>query len=117
MSWIDEYQHFCKTTAIYPDANTQNDRELQYLALGLASEAGEVAGKVKKLYRDGIDIREPDNREIRLNLIKELGDCLWYLAMLSNNLDTSLTRLAIGNRDNLIDRQNRDVISGSGDNR
>ena len=43
----DEYLQFTRTTAIYP-----KDRELEYLGLGLASEAGEVCGKLKKVIRD-----------------------------------------------------------------
>lgn len=44
---LKTYQAFTRTTAIYPE-----DRTLEYLGLGLASEAGEVAGVVKKWIRD-----------------------------------------------------------------
>lgn len=117
MSYLDQYQEFTKTTAVYPDANKGNILELMYLANGLTSEAGEVAGKIKKAYRDGIDLDEPNNHEYRLKIISEMGDCYWYLAMLANALNTSCTRCLVDNRDKLVDRQNRDMIQGDGDTR
>ena len=66
---LNKYQEWTNTTAIFP-----KEKALEYLALGLVSEAGEVAGKVKKLIRDGkIDTND---------LIAELGDVFWYLAQL-----------------------------------
>lgn len=101
---IDIYQEFTRSTAIYPKEDA-----LQYLALGLASEAGEVAGKVKKLLRDGV-LKDED-------VISEVGDVLWYCARLLDELDTPITNCLVKNRDKLVDRQNRDAIKGEGDNR
>ena len=45
-----EYQEKCRTTAIYPKKDA-----IAYLSLGLVSEAGEVAGRVKQQIRDGTE--------------------------------------------------------------
>ena len=108
-SLIDNYQQFTPTTAVYPHANTGDTMELMYLACGLTGEAGEVAEKIKKRFRDN----NFDNEA----LAKELGDVLWYLSQLSNAIHHPLSRIIIQNRDKLIDRQNRKVLGGSGDNR
>lgn len=106
---LDVYQTFTPTTAVYPRANTGDIQELLYLVAGLSGEAGEVAEKIKKNYRDNhFDL---DNFE------KELGDVMWYLSQLANATGLSLSSILIKNRDKLIDRQNRDVIQGSGDDR
>ena len=51
-----DYQNSACKTAIFP-----KELGVQYLALGLTGEAGEVANKVKKLIRDGGD--SPDKRK------------------------------------------------------
>lgn len=74
-----------------------------YVALGLAGEAGEVANKVKKIYRD-------DGGEItverRSEIIDELGDVLWYAAMLAKELGVSLENVALRNLAKLEQRKN-----------
>lgn len=110
MSLIRLYQEFTPTTAVYPDI--QEDPSIiksMYCALGLVGEAGEVAEKIKKWHRDG--------RLDKDALVKEIGDVLWYCSELCNNLDISLEQVIITNRDKLIDRNNRNVIKGEGDNR
>lgn len=98
-----DYQIWSKTTAIYPAKNS-----IEYCALGLCSEAGEVAGKVKKWIRDG----QP------LNEVKaEIGDCIWYLARLADECGWSLQEIMEENQKKLQDRLNRNVISGNGDAR
>lgn len=102
---FDDYQKFARTTAIYPpDAGTI------YPALGLASEAGEVAGKVKKYIRDGGPFPVDD-------LKKELGDVLWYVAVLAAEFNIPLSSIARANADKLLDRASRATLGGSGDNR
>ena len=85
---------------------------VQYLALGLTGEAGEVANKVKKLIRDGGDT--PDKRK---EIGKELGDVCWYLAVLAEELGSNLGKIMEDNLDKLEDRRARGVLGGSGDNR
>src|SRR3954452_17002653 len=88
--------------------------EFMHLVLGLVGEAGEIAEKVKKLVRDkDSDLAQLD----RDDMAAELGDVLWYTAVLANFLDLSLDDVAQRNVDKLADRQRRAVLGGSGDNR
>lgn len=88
--------------------------ELYHLLLGLVGETGEVAEKFKKLVRDkGGDLEQLDREDIA----KELGDILWYLAVLSDFLGVPLEDIGQKNIQKLSDRQKRGVLSGSGDNR
>lgn len=106
---FDEYQAAADKTAIYPDAEA-----IEYLVLGLASEAGEVAGKLKKIIRDydgSVGVHE------KSVLAAELGDVLWYVAMLALELDVPLSKLAADNINKLESRRVRGVLGGSGDNR
>ena len=107
--YMNMYQNEATKTVIYP-----TQFSVMYPALGLASEAGEVAGKVKKLYRDNDGVM---NEEVRHAIASEIGDCLWYLANLANDLEIPLSVIAQGNLDKLKDRQERNVLQGSGDNR
>jgi len=102
MITANEYQEKCKSTAIYPKKDA-----IAYLSLGLVSEAGEVAGKVKKHIRDGTES----------NIASEIGDVLWYCAMLANELDVNLGKIMEDNLNKLEDRRARGVLGGSGDNR
>ena len=106
---LKEYIEFTRTTAIYPGANDHGFNEVLYLTLGLASEAGEVAGKIKKIVRgDKID---PES------YLSELSDVLWYLARLADNVGITLEDLANVNAAKLKARQEAGTIQGSGDAR
>lgn len=105
----NEYQKRTMDTAIYPQAGTGASIELYYLALGLTSEAGEVAGKVKKMIRDG----QLDTA----GMVHEVGDVLWYAARLCDALGFTLEDVMRINYAKLMKRKNENVISGSGDNR
>ena len=82
--------------------------------LGLVGEAGETADKVKKILRDkdGV-IAEPD----KLEVTKELGDVLWYVASIARYLGVPLEEVARLNLEKLEDRYKRNLIHGQGDNR
>ena len=54
----------------------------------MTSEAGEVAGKVKKLIRDGAD--KEDFEVKKLAIASEIGDVLWYCAMMAKEVGSSL---------------------------
>jgi len=90
------------------------DHPIVYPTLGLANEAGEVAGKVKKIFRDkGGAISDED----RAALKSELGDVLWYLAQICTELDLSLDEVAAANLEKLFSRLERGEIGGEGDTR
>jgi NTP pyrophosphatase (non-canonical NTP hydrolase) len=82
--------------------------------LGLSGETGEVAEKFKKIYRDKGGVINSDDR---LEIQKELGDVLWYLAVLSDTLGLTLEEVAALNLEKLKARQQRGQLHGSGDNR
>jgi NTP pyrophosphatase (non-canonical NTP hydrolase) len=106
---LSEYQRQSRRTAEYP-----REAWLAYPALGLAGEAGEVAEHAKKAIRDDGG-KVTDERKAKL--AKELGDVLWYVAQLASELDLDLNEIAQGNLDKLFSRQQRGVLSGSGDDR
>ena len=100
-----DYQNEAKKTAIYPE-----NAKLTYPLLGLSGEVGEVCEKVKKHIRDGRELDKDD-------LTKELGDVLWYLSAVANDLGIDLQSVAERNIKKLKSRQERGVLGGSGDNR
>ena len=100
---FDEYQKFARSTAIYPD-----ECKVVYPALGLCGEAGEVAEKVKKNIRDGKSL---DGDAL------ELGDVLWYISTLADDLGVTLEEVAKANIEKLQSRMERNKIKGDGDNR
>lgn len=106
---FNQYQFRTGLTAKYPQG-----RAIEYLVLGLASEAGEVAGKYKKIIRDN---RGEMTDELKTALLDEVGDVLWYCAQLAQSLNVNLGAVAARNIQKLEGRQRRDTISGSGDNR
>lgn len=106
---FNNYQFQTSQTATYPQA-----RAIDYLVLGLTSEAGEVAGKYKKIIRDHNDELTPELKEA---LIDEIGDVLWYCSELATQLGTNLGAVAARNVTKLQSRKRRGVIGGSGDNR
>lgn len=85
-----------------------------YPTLGLTNEAGEVAGKVKKIFRDKGGKISPEDREA---LKYELGDVLWYLAQICTELDLTLQEVAAANLEKLFSRLERGRIGGDGDTR
>ena len=106
---LNDYQNAARRTAIYPE----NHRVI-YPALGLASEAGEVAGKIKKVLRDqGGDFATAPLEAIQ----DELGDVLWYIAVLAGDLGLSLDEIATANLGKLASRKDRGRLSGGGDRR
>jgi NTP pyrophosphatase (non-canonical NTP hydrolase) len=106
---LSDYQQSSRRTAEYP-----RSAWLAYPALGLAGEAGEVAEHAKKAIRDdGGEVTD----ERRAAMAKELGDVLWYVAQLATELGLDLDDIAQSNLDKLLSRQQRGVLSGSGDER
>ena len=109
VSDLDMYQKVALTTAIYP-----REQAIIYPTLGLTGEAGEVANKVKKIIRDGSDSK--DERLVS-EIKSEIGDCLWYIAVLASDFDIKLSDIASTNLEKLANRKKNGTIHGSGDNR
>ena len=108
---FDEYQKKALETAGY-----EEKYKILYPALGLGNEAGEVLGKIKKWLRgdDGAGVMSPERAEA---IKDELGDVLWYLAVLARDLDVKFEDIAKINLDKLKSRKNRGLIKGDGDKR
>jgi NTP pyrophosphatase (non-canonical NTP hydrolase) len=85
-----------------------------YPTLGLVNEAGEFAGKIKKIFRDKDGVISDQDRDA---LKSELGDVLWYLTQICTNLGITLEEVAEANLDKLFSRLERNQIQGDGDNR
>lgn len=92
----------------------QTDHPIVYPTLGLANEAGEVAGKIKKIFRDRNGQIDAADREA---LKYELGDVLWYLTQICTELDLTLEEVAAANLEKLFSRLARGTIRGDGDRR
>lgn len=107
---FEEYQKLSRKTALYWDAG----KNFIYPTLGLVGEAGEVAEKVKKILRDHGGVIDDAKKE---ELIKELGDVLWYIAQLATEFGVSFEKIASLNIEKLYSRLDRGKISGDGDNR
>lgn len=85
-----------------------------YPAIGIANEAGELLGKIKKIFRDNNgEMTEEKKGEI----VSELGDVLWYVAETARQLNVSFGEVAQRNLDKLASRAERGKIGGSGDTR
>ena len=105
-----EYQDSARRTAAYPVIG----HGVIYPTLGLANEAGEVAGKIKKIFRDKEGLISVSDKQA---LEAELGDVLWYLAQVATELGLTLDDIAVRNLAKLLDRQARGRIGGDGDHR
>ena len=104
---MNAYQQQAAKTAIYP-----LDKADQYLIAGLAGEVGERASIFAKHWRGDGDIN-PDHDHAKA----ELGDILWFVAMLADELGYDLSTIAANNLDKLADRANRGKLKGNGDDR
>jgi NTP pyrophosphatase (non-canonical NTP hydrolase) len=108
---FEEYQEQALVTRL----STGDDfKDLLHWVLGINGEAGEVAEKVKKIIRDK---NGKVTSEDKLELSKEIGDVLWYLAVLARHLGIPLDTIAQQNLEKLQSRKQRGVLGGSGDNR
>ena len=88
---LNEYQQLAARTI---GRDRTHEQQLANAALGLAGEAGEVADTMKKHLFHGF----PLDRE---HLVKELGDCMWYIAMFATELGVSLDEIGRTNIEKL----------------
>lgn len=108
---FNEYQKKALSTVLTTD---DSFKDLLHWVLGINGESGEIAEKVKKIIRDKNGKVSPEDKK---ELAKEIGDVLWYLAVLAEDLGVSLEDIAQQNLDKLQSRKQRGVLGGSGDNR
>lgn len=101
-----EYNDFVKKIKVYPEKYA-----IIYPAMGLCGEAGEIAEKVKKQVMRG------DKALDRESLLQELGDPLWYITSLADDLGYTLQDVVEANIEKLTSRKDRGVLKGSGDAR
>lgn len=107
---FNEYQQQAHTFAAYQDN--------MYPVLGLAEETGEVLGLIAKWKRgDDVAKRFGSFAGWHEAVKKELGDVLWMLAEVADQMDLTLEDVAVSNITKLTDRKARNVIKGSGDDR
>jgi NTP pyrophosphatase (non-canonical NTP hydrolase) len=106
---ISQYPVEVGKYAIYP-----GDKGVEYLILGLCSEAGEIAGKYKKVIRDQDG---KVSKEAREAMADEVGDVLWYVTMLAMELGFTLDHIADRNASKLRSRHERGKLGGDGDAR
>jgi NTP pyrophosphatase (non-canonical NTP hydrolase) len=111
---IEEYRIWTRTTAKYPKNPVEFQPSFPYLVMGLSGEAGEVANKYKKIIRDKSGIMDKEDED---QLLDELGDVMWYIARIVDELGSNFESLADKNYQKLQSRLERGVIGGSGDNR
>lgn len=107
---FDQYQEEARKTAIYPSLGSN----FIYPTLGLCGEAGEVSEKIKKIIRDNNGTLTDNKIE---EIAKELGDVLWYISNLCDELNIRLDKVALLNLSKLKKRQEENKVHGSGDNR
>lgn len=106
---FNEYQKIALSTSV-----CTKEMGAFYTVLGLCGESGEVADKLKKIWRDKnkhISVEDADA------IKKELGDVLWYIAKLAYDLGFDLEDVAQRNVSKIQIRKSTDTIHGSGDNR
>lgn len=103
-----DYEKFVEQTK----DNMCND--ILYLTVAMCGEAGEVADKVKKIYRDHEGIV---NSVAEQEIAAELGDVLWYLTAIAVKLRVPLWSIAKCNIDKVNRRINMETLHGSGDYR
>jgi NTP pyrophosphatase (non-canonical NTP hydrolase) len=107
---FQEYQTKALSTAIYSNIGSN----WKYPLIGLCGEVGELANKCKKIMRDDNDIVTLSRMA---EIISELGDLLWYTAVLAKEFNLDLEEIAIWNINKLEIRKAENQIKGSGDNR
>ena len=108
---FNSYQEKCAKFKKYPDKDDL--QALVYCVLALGGEAGELQNKVKKLMRGDKSL----SAEVRQDLLNELGDVLWYVAMTAYELGCPLNMVADMNIKKLQSRLDRETLQGDGDDR
>ena len=109
------FQEFQNLSEKYiPKLENENFPPLAYAGLSLCGEAGEVAEKLKRIYRGDTETKALGYES---QIAKELADVLWCLTTVSTLLGYPLEDIAKMSLEKMEDRYRRGVLKGSGDNR
>jgi len=101
---VKEYTRFTRTTAKYKQQPVRPEIQgLLYLGLALAGEVGEVANEIKKVFRENKTIEEAKPK-----IVEELGDSIWYMVRLVDELGYTLEEVMSLNKAKLEKRQLND---------
>jgi NTP pyrophosphatase (non-canonical NTP hydrolase) len=111
---IDDYSTQAISTLTDGHSASDIDATLMAQVLGLVGESGEVAEKFKKIIRDKQGNVSSEDRD---EILKELGDILWYVNAVAHLLDARLEDVATDNLKKVLSRKERGQTLGSGDNR
>lgn len=111
---LHEYSEKALTTLTGDHDLKDIDAKLLGQVFGLVGESGEVAEKFKKLIRDKQGALSQEDKD---ELVKELGDILWYVNSVAHLLGSDIEEVATRNLDKLASRKQRGKLHGSGDNR
>jgi NTP pyrophosphatase (non-canonical NTP hydrolase) len=90
---LRKYQKLCKNTA---KSFKDKDKEISDWGLGVAGEAGDLAGCIKKTIYHGNDQRG--------GIRENIGDTMWYLAMICNSFGWQLEEILAENIEKLKKR-------------
>jgi len=111
---FDLYQKEALKTAVFPDFDSNYVEGLIYPIIGLAGECGELSNKFKKVLRDHNGVVTGEMNKL---LCDELGDCLWYIAIIAHKLNINLNTIATNNIYKLEQRKLKNTLKGDGDGR
>lgn len=113
---FNEYQKLAEKTDFHSPKKEKKifGSLFAYPTFGITGEAGELADKVKKIFRDHDGKL---SKEMRHDLVLELGDILWYMAKMARTLGVTMNEVARLNLKKINSRKKRGVITGSGDHR
>lgn len=103
---FNEFQDLAMSTRL-ESANTL------YALMGLVGEVGEVYSLIAKGIRDGVEDEDAFNEKVK----KELGDVLWFIAAICEDMDYTMDECAEVVIKKLKSRKERNVLGGSGDDR
>lgn len=109
MTISEQYDDLVRVSKIYP-----KNRVIEYPVLGMCGETGEVAEKVKKVIRDNHNKYDAATKQ---NILKELGDVLWYLVAAAQDLGYTFDDVIINNMNKVNNRISTNTQHGKGDNR
>lgn len=111
---FNEYQDKCALTDVGTSAQDCISPGWLYYVLGIADEAGELVGKIKKLFRDKNGVIDD---EFKQRVIKEMGDYHWYSARLCSAFGIEYNEIPKQNNKKLFGRLERGTLHGDGDDR